>query len=146
MKFEIKSVQYSEFQSEETYCFHASLYLDGKRFCLVSNSGFGAPHHYEPITPKTPSGPLYDRVREINKELDKIKVECFGKMLGKNLDWVVSDLVTDWLIERDIKKILKRICYINPEGKIMELPAKHKPTALPGKASLIIKRWQNSHN
>src|SRR5574343_1685729 len=41
MKLELKSIKHSEFASQETNCFSATLYVDGKRFAMVENDGHG---------------------------------------------------------------------------------------------------------
>jgi hypothetical protein len=45
------------------------------------------------------------------------------------LELVVGDLVNDWLIDREIKKILKKVAYVNDKGELFTLAAKYKPTA-----------------
>ena len=40
-KIELKNLKTAEFASEETHCFEATVYLDGKRFCIASNQGHG---------------------------------------------------------------------------------------------------------
>ena len=39
MKITLKNVKYSEFASQETYCFEATIYLDGKKAGQVRNDG-----------------------------------------------------------------------------------------------------------
>ena len=41
MKLEMKNIKHSEWASEETHCYQASLYVDGKPFAIVSNDGQG---------------------------------------------------------------------------------------------------------
>ena len=41
MNLEMKAIKFSEWASEETYCYQANVYLDGKPFSLVSNDGHG---------------------------------------------------------------------------------------------------------
>jgi hypothetical protein len=43
MKVELKNVKYSAFASQETHCFEATVYIDGKRVGTVSNEGYGGP-------------------------------------------------------------------------------------------------------
>ena len=31
MKIELKALKYSDFASQETHCFHANIYIDGKK-------------------------------------------------------------------------------------------------------------------
>ena len=46
MKLELKNKKICKWMSEETICFTASLYVDGKRVALVSNGGKGGAHSY----------------------------------------------------------------------------------------------------
>jgi len=45
-EFNIKNVKTAEFASEETVCFEATLYVDGKSVGGVSNRGHGGPNSY----------------------------------------------------------------------------------------------------
>ena len=50
MKIELKNLKYAEFASQETHCFEASLYVDGKRIGVVANDGQGGCNGYTPHT------------------------------------------------------------------------------------------------
>ena len=39
----LKAIKYSEWASQETACYQAKLYVDGKSFAYVSNEGHGGP-------------------------------------------------------------------------------------------------------
>ncbi|TRD17304.1 hypothetical protein [Palleronia caenipelagi] len=41
MKIELKAIKHSEFASQETNCYQANLYVDGKKIGIVSNDGHG---------------------------------------------------------------------------------------------------------
>ena len=41
MNLEMKAIKFSEWASEETYCYQANVYLDGKPLAMVSNDGHG---------------------------------------------------------------------------------------------------------
>lgn len=41
MKLELKAIQVALFASDETYCFSANLYVDGKKAAVVGNEGHG---------------------------------------------------------------------------------------------------------
>ena len=43
MKLELKAVKHSEWASQETNCYQATIYLEGKPFASVQNEGFGGP-------------------------------------------------------------------------------------------------------
>ena len=46
---EMKAVQHSAFASQETHCYHAKLYFNGKPFCEVRNEGYGGADHQDGI-------------------------------------------------------------------------------------------------
>lgn len=51
----LKNLKYAAFASEETHCFEATVYVDGKRFCIASNEGHGGPDRYDALPPKSGS-------------------------------------------------------------------------------------------
>ena len=51
-KIELKNLKTAEFASEETHCYEATVYLDGKRFCIASNQGHGGGDSYDAIIPR----------------------------------------------------------------------------------------------
>ena len=48
MKITLKNIKYAAFASEETNCFEASVYIDGKRQGVVTNGGKGGCNFYHP--------------------------------------------------------------------------------------------------
>jgi hypothetical protein len=51
-KVTIKNLKYAAFASQETSCFEATVYVDGKRFCTARNEGSGGPDRYDALPPK----------------------------------------------------------------------------------------------
>lgn len=49
--YTLKNIKIAEFASEETWCFEASLYEDGKRVALADNIGQGGPNSYSFVDP-----------------------------------------------------------------------------------------------
>ena len=41
MKLQLKNIKHTEWASEETHCYQASLFVDGKPVAIVSNDGHG---------------------------------------------------------------------------------------------------------
>ena len=62
MKLELKNVKHAAFASQETHCFEATLYVDGKRFATVSNEGHGGCNYEYPIAPFT-----YSDLKKLNE-------------------------------------------------------------------------------
>ncbi|MDC3312703.1 hypothetical protein OAV22_02075 [Flavobacteriaceae bacterium] len=97
-KIEIKNVKHNEYLSEETHCFDASLYFDGKRCATVSNRGHGGCNDYRIIDQNA-----YDALNAHVKTLPQ--TEFGGKMFDEDLDTVIGGLVNDFLIAKDFKRL-----------------------------------------
>ena len=49
MKLELKAIKYAAFASQETNCFEAKIYKDGKPWAHISNEGHGGPDALWPL-------------------------------------------------------------------------------------------------
>lgn len=128
-KIELKNIKYAEFASEETFCFDATVWLDGKRFCTVSNQGHGGGDMQHPLK----GGNYADLRLELDK-LNKLIAETFPERVFTNakdgfdghytedLESICSGLVTQWLIGRDLKSAMRRkwIFQKTPDGSLFE--------------------------
>lgn len=128
MNIELKAVKYFAAMSEETHCFTATIYVDGKRFCKVSNRGHGGCDDYEAIGGDTHQE-MYEKIAVVNAELDKKKVE--GYDFNYNLELVTGDLMNQYHLDKDIKKTLKHLAYVK-EGSIWTSKALPTPENLVG--------------
>ena len=113
----LKNVKHYESMSEETYCFEASLYVDGKKVGRVSNRGTGGCHDYD-FDMKTE--------RELDewcrKNLPKWKMfeqpyleghpkfDPNGKyeLRETSLEFHISNLVTEFLDNKHLKNLLNK--------------------------------------
>lgn len=127
MNIKIKNVKYSEFASEETHCFQATVYIDGKRAFGVKNDGHGGCDDYFPLDGQN-GKELWEQIRKINEELGKETISWEHGTLQNNLELVVDDLLVNWLKQGDARKLLRKIAYIGEDGKTFTLSAKVKPT------------------
>ena len=144
----LKNLKVLESRCEETICFEATLYVDGKRFCQVSNDGNGGPHSYKPL----PSSPIRSKVKTDDKlqELDNrlnmygVKLNILGeeKVCSLNLDILVEQEVSKMLRDKEIKKITKKIAYIDENNDIFTVKSKHKPTLENLEAIKKTKEWK----
>lgn len=100
MNITIKNLKYSEFASEETDCFQATVYVDGKSLCTASNAGKGGCTDFRPTKGRT-----HKDIEAVNKELSKDNVIGFD--FPNDLEWEVSELVSMELHYRPIKKRMK---------------------------------------
>lgn len=113
-KIELKNVKHAEFASEETHCYQATVWVDGKRFCTVSNDGHGGADMQHPL-----KGGNYAELRPELEKLDKLIAKTFPAKVyteaehgfdgdfTEDLESVCCNLVTQWLIARDMKRALR---------------------------------------
>ena len=114
MKLELKNIKHSEFASHETFCYESNLYVNGKPFAHVSNDGQGSADY------------LYRDDRFLdgeawNKCYALLKIHCADKFrweLGDGwregtIETACHELMTDYLIRKDLNKALKEPCYLD---------------------------------
>ena len=145
-KISIKNLKTAAFASQETLCFSATVYVDGKAFCTVRNEGTGGPNMFEAL----PLGkdPLEVAIQALAVRLRPASVatrqeadqqnEAAG-MTAERLGWdawwkareegkvvvthweafedAVDDAVTDAVSSRDLKRSLKNRVLLTCEGE-----------------------------
>mgnify|MGYP003661513546 CR=1 FL=1 len=110
MKITLKNIKHSEFASHETNCFQADIYIAGKPFACVSNDGVGASDmHYK--HPKNPTNNFHADLRKIDEQLKADYPESYG------LDGIVSDVLVDYLVTKDVKKLMSRNMIVFEKGE-----------------------------
>ena len=82
MKLELKKIKYCKWASEETYCYNAVVYVDGKAMISVSNDGKGGGNSEWAIEPFT------------QQDVDKVNTWC-EKNLPKWKGFEGKDYTTD---------------------------------------------------
>ena len=127
-KIEPKNIKYAAFASEETHCYEATLYVNGKRFAHVSNDGHGGCDRQEPIKPYTYKD-LAQLKKTIAKEYPKWGSEFHdGVEYDMDLEILCGKLMNNWHIDKEIKQTLKKIAFIKsvddtdiyPQGNIAQ--------------------------
>jgi len=96
MKIELKEIIFNEQMSEETNCFFAELYINGKKVGYVKNTGQGGQTHYNGYTKED-----NETIREAEvycKTLPKVKAH--GYVLKQNLEYVIDHLFEDWIMAK----------------------------------------------
>jgi len=115
-KIELKNLKHSDFASQETYCFEANIYIDGKKAGIVSNQGCGGSHSYHPNT-------LYQILKAEADKLPPIEWRFNEEVLTiqPDPDTLVSELVTEALQAKDLKAgMRRRILFVGDGGEIYE--------------------------
>ena len=123
MKLELKNIKHTEWASEETHCYQAALYVDGKPVAIVSNDGHGGcdrdyPHpkfEFADHASRTLIGDyraqmkaVHDYFQSLPNKPDEWLADGVGvSVMGQCLEFWCCDQVNDWLSARELKKKLK---------------------------------------
>lgn len=103
MKIELKAIKVFPSLSEETTCFSASLWINGKRVGTADNRGEGGPTNYHPVDYKNPAHKEAIRAAEawakaqpdIVHDMSRYGVESFTTPC--TLEHIIDNLVGDYL-------------------------------------------------
>ena len=104
MKIELKKIKVMESHSFETFCYSASLFLDGKRIGEVSNTGDGVPDQFDGDEAK---------YNEADAWLATLPSESIhGSNYHKSIEGFCYNEITFYLATQDLKKkMVGRILY-----------------------------------
>ena len=110
MNLEMKAIKLSEWASEETYCYQANVYLDGKPFAMVSNDGHGGcDRDYSHNKFKGDYRATMKKVDEYFKSLPNTDpCDLFPEGIEQTFEQWCHDQVCTYLYRRDLKKALKK--------------------------------------
>jgi len=95
MNITLKSLKVCEWNSEETTCFTATMYVDGQRVCKVSNEGHGGPNMYMPVYNESLLKKAQDFVGAI---------PCKGYSFNHDLDTWLGDVMEKMEEEKQLKR------------------------------------------
>jgi hypothetical protein len=111
MKIELRNIKYAAFASEETTCFEATVYVDGKKVGTACNAGHGGCNDYN-----MDKG-TYERIAAYATTLPdrQFPASLGGGAYKMDVDAIIDDLVGDFLTRRDLQRNLgKRIMFTKP--------------------------------
>jgi len=138
MELQLKSIKYTEWMSEETLCFTANLYVDGKVFAEVSNQGHGGSTDFRPHSKFKTEGamPFYRKLKEVEAHCEAMPnlepCELFDEGLPMDLELWCNMEVESWLARRDLNRKLKSHVLFQMEGKDGIYQTKYHPTVTDG--------------
>lgn len=107
MKIELKGIYHSERMSEETNCFTAMLYVDGKKVANVKNQGHGGCTDIIPLNAE-----CRDIIQKAEAFCAALPPILLGGAMGEidmDLELYVDRLLEEYLKARDIKKFEKKM-------------------------------------
>lgn len=116
-EFVLKGFQHLESRSEETICFGATLYVNGKKFADCGNGGYGASTDIR----------VYPECKELEQEIEaflktqpKVRFEDLDFEIDLTMEYIVDTLVQKRLEEKDMKRIMnktkKSLVFKKPDG------------------------------
>lgn len=105
MKIELKKIEFSERMSEETNCFVADLYINGKKAGYVKNDGHGGCTDYYGIEKR--HSDIIAKAEAYCKTLPDIDYGTFK--LKSTLEQVIDKLFEDWAVAKERKKLERKM-------------------------------------
>jgi len=116
MKIELKNIKHSEFASQETHCFQATIYIDGKKVGIVENQGHGGCDSVHPHQ-------VAQQIDDYAKTLPKTVCDFIDPETGKPAEieqcheTIFGEIVNTWLVAKDLKRAMsKRVLYLKDGG------------------------------
>lgn len=124
MKLELKSIKHFEANSEETHCFSAKLYVDGKHLFDIRNDGHGGCDYVDPTKKIMEMGNWQEKLEEVEaycRSLKPAEIHTYGDKtitLENTLEIWTCDRVNDFLVLKDIKSELRKGLLTLEEGDL----------------------------
>jgi hypothetical protein len=123
MKIELKNVKIMQSLSEETTCYSATVYVNGKKAFAASNRGCGGADDYHVFDEA-----LFAAADAWAREQPS-KTYC-DMLITSDLEIVIGNLLDAHMLAQEVKRLTKKIAFIN-EGKIFTINQKYIPELLP---------------
>ena len=139
MKLELKNIKHTSWASEETHCYQASLYVDGKPVAIVSNDGHGGADRDYPH-PKF-KGDYRAQMRDVSRYFSGLRrtavTEWSPEGMEQCLEFWCADQVNDWLSARELKSKLRKEFLFQFADKVGVFAHKTRPSRAAGVAVVL---------
>jgi hypothetical protein len=99
MKVELKNIKHVASLSQETYCFTATLYVNGVKSGEVSNRGYGGSNEFSDLS-------VEDAINAFAKSLPPIKTN-WGEY-NQSADTLITDIVHAEMVKREDERLRKK--------------------------------------
>jgi hypothetical protein len=119
-RYEIKKVEHLKGMSQETECFSLELYVDGKKFAHVGNTGHGGSHSVHPIPPFT-----WKDVQAVTEDMKKDKFLVNYEF--EPFETAVDTIFSMWQIAKTIKSSSKKKAVLLDDGQVYTMGYKNAP-------------------
>ena len=120
----LKNVKYAAFASQETACYSATVYIDGKACLQAHNEGHGGQTWLDELPGAVGS---FKRLQDYAASLPPIVTDLPGKNPNEKFtyqpraDTLVDELLEQYLAARDLKRALKSKTVFARGGKVWKL-------------------------
>jgi|TARA_R110002020_G_scaffold259544_1_gene473484 hypothetical protein len=104
IKVELKAIKFHQDMSEETNCFSANIYLNGKKIGSVKNQGHGGCNFYE--IPDRESEKILDDWADSQELTYELGGETH-EVVTEKLDWVIDELFDKAMEIKDLKRMCR---------------------------------------
>jgi len=140
MKLQLKAIKHTEWASEETHCYQASLYIDGKPVAIVSNDGHGGcdreyPHPKFKLDSTEGALPFHRAMKAVHeyfKSLPNEPSEWSEDGFAQSLEGWCGDQVNEFLSSRELKRKFKSHVLVQLKYKEGIFQTKYHPTVTKG--------------
>jgi hypothetical protein len=121
MRVELRSIKYAKFASEETSCYAAKVYIDGKLAGDVRNDGQGGPDYFNPMA-------LEQRLNEYAKTLPPIITDYPDHdepskkfQYPQSAESICGELLNQYLAAKDFDRLTKsRVLFTKADGRLYQ--------------------------
>ena len=144
MKLELKNIKHTAWASEETHCYQASLYVNGKPIAVVSNDGCGGADRVKIHGNFSLSSHDFVTYREILsdveehfKSLPNIPSEWCADGLPQKLEYWCAEQIDDWLSARELKSKLRKEFLFQFADRVGVFAHKTRPSRAAGVAVVL---------
>ena len=142
MKIELKKIEHMDRNSEETACYVAQVWVDGKHMVDVSNDGHGGCDHQNGA-----NGYTWKDIENLNARIAAEYPSPFtieGKPVPSDLEIVCGDLLTEHLFAKDLKRAMSRkMLFVSPKNDGIRCVG-FKASRLPTKTALF-SEWMGKY-
>ena len=133
MKLQLKAIKHTEWASEETHCYQASLFVDGKPVAIVSNDGHGGcDRDYDHPKFKGDYRATMNAVHEYFKSFPNEPSEWSEDGFAQSLEGWCGDQVNEFLGVRELKRKFKSHVVYQRKGTGALYQTKYHPTVTKG--------------
>jgi len=113
MKIELKNIKHADFASEETECFEATIWIDGKRTGSVSNDGHGGANRYHPYA-------LQEQLDGHGATLPPHICDWDKSALPITADILIGELLNIALAKKALTRLMTKRVLFSRDGKIYQ--------------------------